>query len=88
MELLIFCVSSDGHSEDVLCNVRGGMIIPHVKLPILLHKLPGLVTQTPHDMISDRFLPQMVLLHAQMERKVICSYHRHRAANFSGRLRS
>lgn len=88
MELLIFRVSSDGHSEDVLCNVRGGMISLHVKLPILLHQLPGLVTQTPHGMISDIFLPQMVSLHAQMERKVIWSYYRHRAENHSGRLRS
>lgn len=60
MELLLAsCVSSDGHIEDVLCNVRGGMMILKIKLPILLHKL---VTHTPHDMISNGLLPQKICL--------------------------
>lgn len=59
MELLIFCVSSDGHSVGFVQRQRWHD--NSSRMPILLHKLPSLVTQTPHDMISDRLLPRMVL---------------------------
>jgi hypothetical protein len=87
--LLIFCVSSDGHTEDVLCNVRGGMMILEIKLPILSRKL---VTHTSHDMVLNGLLPKIFACgrttHAQVERKAMCSYYHHRATISSDHVHS
>jgi hypothetical protein len=45
------------------------MMILKIKLPIQLHKLLSLVTQTLHDMISDSVLPQMALQHTHKSKE-------------------